>query len=124
MDVSQVESCAQHMTRTTPLIAQADEKYFLLNIQRQGRSLVRQDDREAKLVSGNMALYSSAQRYELAFDAAFSQTMLIFPSKLKMCLTYTWATEIILGLIIGGVAGIESTPALHYKQLYILNQVI
>ena len=112
MDVSQIESCAQHMPRTAPLIAQADEEYFLLNIQRRGSSLVQQDGREAKLVSGNMALYSSARRYELTFDAAFSQTALIFPTELKMYLTYTWTTEIILGLIIGGVTGIESTPAI------------
>lgn len=71
VDVSQVESCAQHVARTAPLIAQADEEYFLLNIQRQGSSLVRQDGREAKLVSGDMALYSSARRYELTFNAAF-----------------------------------------------------
>lgn len=55
VDVLQVESCAQHGARTAPLIAQADEEYFLLNIQRQGSSLVRQDGREAKLVSGDMA---------------------------------------------------------------------
>ncbi|MFZ1546358.1 MAG: helix-turn-helix domain-containing protein [Candidatus Nitrotoga sp.] len=82
VDVSQVESCAQHVARTTRLIAQADDEYFLLNIQRQGSSLVRQDGREASLVSGDMALYSSARRYELAFDSAFLQTVLVFPAEM------------------------------------------
>lgn len=89
VDVSQVESCAQHVARTAQLIAQADDECFLLNVQRQGTSLVRQDGREAKLVSGDMALYSSARRYELAFDAAFSQTVLFFPADMMraMCPT-------------------------------------
>ncbi len=80
MDVSQVAAGAQQVARTARLIAQADEEYFLLNIQRQGSSLLRQDGREASLVSGDMALYSSARRYELAFDSAFSQTVLVFPA--------------------------------------------
>jgi AraC-like DNA-binding protein len=80
VDVSQVAAGAQQVARTARLIAQADKEYFLLNIQRQGSSLVRQDGREASLVSGDMALYSSARRYELAFDSAFSQTVLVFPA--------------------------------------------
>lgn len=80
VDVSQVAAGAQQVVRTARLIMQADDEYFLLNIQRQGSSLVRQDGREASLVSGDMAVYSSARCYDLAFDSAFSQTVLVFPA--------------------------------------------
>lgn len=80
VDISQVAASAQQVTRTKRLIKETDDEYFLLNIQRQGSSLVRQDGREASLVSGDMALYSSARCYELAFDSAFSQTVLVFPA--------------------------------------------
>jgi len=89
VDVSQVAAGAQQVARTARLITQADDEYFLLNIQRQGSSLVRQDGRVAKLVSGDMALYSSDRRYELAFDSAFSQTVLVFPADMMRAMIPT-----------------------------------
>ncbi len=41
---------------------------------------MRQDGHDAKLVSEDMAFYSSDRRYELEFDSAFSQTVLVFPA--------------------------------------------
>jgi hypothetical protein len=63
VDIAQIASCAQQVRRTSSLLAQADDEYFLLNIQREGRSKVSQDGREACLASGDMALYSMDLRY-------------------------------------------------------------
>lgn len=80
VDISQVVAGGQRVTRTAELMAKADREYFLLNIQREGTSLVQQDGREAILNRGDMALYSSARRYDLLFNADFRQTVLIFPA--------------------------------------------
>jgi AraC-like DNA-binding protein len=80
VDVSQIVSEAQRVTRTKGQISHADKEYFLLNIQRQGTSLVQQGGREAALKEGDMALFSSARPYDLVFDAAFAQTVLIVPA--------------------------------------------
>ena len=42
--------------------------------------MVQQGGREAVLREGDMALYSSASRYDLVFDAPFAQTVLILPA--------------------------------------------
>lgn len=80
VEVSQIVAEAQRVTRTTGLISQADKECFLLNIQSVGTSLVQQGGREAVLREGDMALYSSACRYDLVFDAPFAQTVLILPA--------------------------------------------
>ena len=80
IDVSQVASCAQQVTRTDDLLARADGDYFLLNIQRAGCSVVQQDGREAALMPGDMALYSSARFYQLRFQTDFQQTVLLLPA--------------------------------------------
>jgi AraC-like DNA-binding protein len=80
VDVSQLASCAQRVTRTAPLLAEADGDYFLLNIQRSHRSVLRQDGREALLAPGDAALYSSNRAYQLDFDGGFEQTVMVLPA--------------------------------------------
>lgn len=80
VDVSQVATVAQKVHRTKQLIAQANEEYFLLNIQREGCSMLQQDGRTAQLAVGDMALYSSVRAYRLAFDADFLQTVVVIPA--------------------------------------------
>lgn len=81
VEISQIVSGAQQVTRTAPLLAQADAEYFLLNIQRSSHSLVRQDGREAVLQQGDMALYSSTRPYQLSFHDAFAQTVVVLPAE-------------------------------------------
>jgi AraC-like DNA-binding protein len=80
VDVSQVVAGAQQVTRTKSMMAKADSECFLLNIQRDGNSGLQQDSRLATLKLGDMAIYSSARRYDLSFNAKFSQTVLTFPA--------------------------------------------
>lgn len=78
LDISQISAAEQKVARTARLMAQAGQEHFLLNIQRAGISALRQDGREATLKPGDMALYSSARRYDLEFNENFRQTVLIF----------------------------------------------
>jgi AraC-like DNA-binding protein len=80
VDVAQIVAGAQQVTRTQGMMARADSEYFLVNIQRDGNSSVQQDGRRATLKPGDMAVYSSARRYDLAFNATFSQTVLTLPA--------------------------------------------
>ncbi|BDI03677.1 LuxR C-terminal-related transcriptional regulator [Sphaerotilus microaerophilus] len=82
LSISRVRSQAQRVRLTPKFIAQASQEHVLVNIQRRGRSVVRQDGREAVLQPGDMALYTSDHPYELAFDAGFEQHVLILPAQL------------------------------------------
>ena len=80
VDISQVVTDAQQVTRTSTLISKADSEYFMVNIQRHGNSAVQQDGRLTALKSGDIAIYSSTRKYDLSFNDEFSQTVLIFPA--------------------------------------------
>ena len=81
MEVSVVESQAQHVRRTPRQIAKACEDYFLVSIQDQGQGVVRQDGRTALLRPGDFALYDSTRPYELLFDGDFRQFVLMVPGQ-------------------------------------------
>jgi AraC-like DNA-binding protein len=92
LEISEVRSQAQRVLRTPRQIAKASEDYFLVSIQTEGRGVVRQDGREALLMSGDFALYDSTRPYELRFDGAFAQTVLMLPgTQLRHAMTHTEA---------------------------------
>jgi hypothetical protein len=78
--LAHITSTAQSVTRTPQLIAKAGGEQLLVIIQRQGNGGVQQDGRLAALQPGEITLCSSAQRYDLSFNAPFSQTVLIVPT--------------------------------------------
>jgi AraC-like DNA-binding protein len=80
VDISMVRAGGMHATRTAQLIAGAGREYFILTVQGEGKGSVRQDGREAMLREGDITLFSSARRFDLAFPAPFSQTVLILPA--------------------------------------------
>lgn len=82
INLAQVSSTAQQVSRTPQLIAEADSEYLLVNIQRMGTGGVQQDGRLATLKPGDLAIYSSTRRYDLLFDAPFLQTVLMLPANL------------------------------------------
>ena len=79
LELSRVTATAQRVRRTPSLIAAAAEDYFLVSIQTRGRGAVVQDGRTAVLGPGDFALYDSTRPYELHFDAAFQQYVLMLP---------------------------------------------
>lgn len=92
LEISEVRSQAQRVMRTPRQIAKASEDYFLVSIQTEGRGVVRQDGREALLAPGDFALYDSTRPYELLFDGAFAQTVLMLPgAQLRHAMKHTEA---------------------------------
>jgi AraC-like DNA-binding protein len=79
LDLSRVTATAQHVRRTQSLIAAAAEDYFLVSIQTEGVGRIMQDGRTAELRPGDFALYDSTRPYELLFDDAFQQYVVMLP---------------------------------------------
>lgn len=81
LDVCRVQSTAQSVARTAAMAADTPQEHILVNVQRHGIGYVSQDGKTAKLLPGDLALYSSARPYTLDFEAAFDQTVLILPAQ-------------------------------------------
>ncbi len=81
LELSVVASVAQKVLRTPRQIAQANEDYFLVSIQTQGKGVLRQDGRDALLSPGDFALYDSTRAYELHFEGDFQQIVLKLPGE-------------------------------------------
>lgn len=79
LELSRVAATAQLVRRTPAKIASASEDYFLVSIQTAGHGVVSQDGRDALLAPGDFALYDSTRPYQLAFDGAFEQFVLMLP---------------------------------------------
>jgi len=79
LQLSTVTATAQHVRRTPAKIARSSEDFFLVSIQTAGRGVVVQDGRAAPLAPGDFALYDSTRPYELVFDDAFQQYVLMLP---------------------------------------------
>lgn len=81
LDLSVVASGAQRVLRTSQQIARANDDYFLVSIQTQGKGVLRQDGRDALLSPGDFALYDSTRAYELHFEGDFQQIVLKLPGE-------------------------------------------
>lgn len=80
--VSEV-SAGQHTVERTPeLIARSDRSYFKLSLMLAGTGLLIQDNREAVLQPGDLAVYDTNRPYSLVFDAAFRTMVVMFPKHL------------------------------------------
>lgn len=79
LQLSRVTASAQVVRRTPALIARASEDHFLVSIQTAGRGVISQDGRHAVLAPGDFALYDSTRPYQLTFDGAFQQFVLMLP---------------------------------------------
>ncbi|MCX2748365.1 helix-turn-helix domain-containing protein [Arthrobacter sp. MI7-26] len=80
-DISVIEVKAGRHTvvRTPALIAKSTERYFKLSIQLSGTGRLVQDEREAVLSPGDLAIYDTSRPYELSFDSEFRTLVLMFP---------------------------------------------
>lgn len=95
--ISHVDTAAQNVHRTRPLIRADGADVFLISFQLTGRGVVDQDGRQAVLHAGNFALYDSTRPYSLHFDGDFEQLVLHMPrrvlnSRLGRCDTLTART--------------------------------
>lgn len=79
MSVVEVTATSHEVHRTPALIAQASERYFKLNLQLEGTGLLIQDNREALLRPGDLAIYDTNRPYTLAFEEAARVMVVMFP---------------------------------------------
>lgn len=82
VQVSEVTATAHVVERTPDLIARADRKYFKLSLQLAGTGLLIQDNREALLQPGDIAVYDTEQPYSLVFEENFRMMVVMFPQTL------------------------------------------
>jgi AraC-like DNA-binding protein len=79
MSVVEVTATSHEVHRTPALIAQASERYFKLNLQLEGTGLLIQDNREALLRPGDLAIYDTNRPYTLAFEDEARIMVVMFP---------------------------------------------
>jgi AraC-like DNA-binding protein len=80
--VSEV-SASQHVVERTPeLIARSDRDYYKLSMMLSGTGLLIQDNREAFLRPGDLAVYDTHRPYSLVFDDDFRTMVVMFPKHL------------------------------------------
>ena len=77
--VAAVTSSPLDVYRRRPDIARAGDAAYLVKVQVQGESLIRQRGREAHLRPGDFTLCLSSEPYELHFDDRYSQMVLSVP---------------------------------------------
>lgn len=77
--IVEVAATSHEVHRTPALIAQSDQRYFKLNLQLQGTGLLIQDNREAVLHPGDLAIYDTSRPYTLAFEEQARMMVVMFP---------------------------------------------
>lgn len=77
--VTEVSASRHTVERTPELIARGDRKYFKLSLMLAGNGLLVQDNREAVLQPGDLAIYDTNRPYSLVFDDDFRNLVIMFP---------------------------------------------
>ncbi len=80
--ISEIGAKAHQVERTPALIARGDKHYFKLSLQLSGTGILIQDNREAVLQAGDIAIYDTDRPYTLAFDRDFRSLVVMFPQSL------------------------------------------
>lgn len=79
MSIVEVSATSHEVHRTPALIARASERYFKLNLQLEGTGLLIQDNREAVLRPGDLAIYDTNKPYTLSFEENARLMVIMFP---------------------------------------------
>lgn len=80
--VTEVRATSHVVERTPELIARGDRSYFKVSLMLAGTGLLIQDDREAVLQAGDLAVYDTDRPYSLVFDEDFRTMVVMFPKHL------------------------------------------
>ena len=80
--VNEVRAASHVVERTPELIARSDRSYFKLSLMLAGTGMLIQDDREAVLQAGDLAVYDTDRPYSLVFDDDFRTMVVMFPKHL------------------------------------------
>lgn len=80
--VTEVRATSHVVERTPELIARSDRSYFKVSLMLAGTGMLIQDDREAVLQAGDLAVYDTDRPYSLVFDEDFRTMVVMFPKHL------------------------------------------
>jgi AraC-like DNA-binding protein len=80
--VSEVVAAEHVVERTPELISRGDRHYYKLSLQLAGTGLLIQDNREAVLQPGDLAIYDTHRPYSLVFDDDVRSMVVMFPQHL------------------------------------------
>ncbi|MFC9333993.1 MULTISPECIES: helix-turn-helix domain-containing protein [Arthrobacter] len=105
--IVEVSASGHSVHRTPALLAQSDQRYFKLNLQLEGTGLLIQDNREAVLRPGDLAIYDTNRPYTLAFEEQARMMVLMFPhDSLSLPPEYVGQLSAVRLAAESGVAGI------------------
>ncbi len=79
LSIVEVTANGHQVIRTPSLIAASTRQYFKLNLQLTGTGMLVQDNREATLRPGDLAVYDTNRPYTLEFEKDFRTLVLMFP---------------------------------------------
>jgi AraC-like DNA-binding protein len=79
MCLVEISASGHRVHRTPALLAQSDQRYFKLSLQLEGSGLLIQDNREAVLRPGDLAIYDTNRPYTLAFEEQARMMVVMFP---------------------------------------------
>jgi AraC-like DNA-binding protein len=79
--IVEVSASGHSVHRTPALVAQPGQRYFKLNLQLEGTGLLIQDNREAVLRPGDLAIYDTNRPYTLAFEEQARMMVVMFPQE-------------------------------------------
>ena len=78
-----IVTASEHTIERTPeLIARKESHFFKLGLQLSGTGLLIQDNREAVLRPGDLAIYDTNTPYSLMFEQSFATAVLMVPHRL------------------------------------------
>jgi len=79
ISVIEVTASGHQVHRSPALIARSDRQYFKLHLQIAGRGMLVQDNREATLGAGDLAVYDTERPYTLAAESDHRAMVFMFP---------------------------------------------
>ncbi|MBW8762253.1 MAG: helix-turn-helix domain-containing protein [Microbacterium sp.] len=80
--VTDLRATSHVVERTPELIARGDRSFFKVSLMLAGTGMLIQDDREAVLRPGDLAVYDTDRPYSLVFDEDFRTMVVMFPKHL------------------------------------------
>lgn len=82
VQLSEVTASAHVVERTPELIARGERRFYKISLILAGTALLVQDDRQALLRPGDVALYDTHRPYSLVFEEDFRTLVVMFPQRL------------------------------------------
>lgn len=80
--LAEVSASHAQVERTPRLIRTDDPELYKLGLQTGGSSIIEQDDRQARLRPGDLAIYDTSRPYRISFSDDFRMTVAMFPRPL------------------------------------------